>query len=391
MVSLRDTEKAFASYTAAELRFSRLIFTLMSQPLLVGAFRLLLRISTLLGLPAGWFLPPALYRHFVGGVSLQGCDRLVSKLWSRNVSSVLEYWVDPQRAECSYAKAFDEILRSVHHASTNPGIRYALFKPSRIIRQDILMLVSQGSPLSESQQGQFNLFRERVGLLCQTGSELGVAIMIDAEESWAQDAVDAVAEEMMSRFNREKVWVYNTLQMYRIDRMNYLVMSHSRAVEASYLLGVKLVRGAYLSKERKQAETLGYYTPVHNSKQKTDADFNRAIKYAILNIETIWMCCASHNEGATAFTALLMERNGIAPHDSRVLFALQYGMNPSLALTLAAAGYNVAQHIPYGPLKALIPLILRKSHYDRTFVGQASIELSQVREEIYRRKTLGIY
>ncbi len=305
-----------------------------------------------------------------------------------SVKSILDYSVEGKDNDKAQESAFNEILRSIHNACNNPNITFAVFKPTGLINVDILEKVSAGLTLSEIELAKFNLFKERVNSLCGTAAQSNTPILIDAEDTWYQKALDDVVQEMMSRYNTKSVIVYNTLQMYRVDRLDFLKHTHKHALENGYLLGVKFVRGAYMEKERERALKLGYPSPIQPTKADTDKAFDDAQEYAFNHLSTISIFCGTHNEKSVQLLAELMEKGGIPKSDPRITFSQLLGMSDNISFMLANQGYNVAKYIPYGPVREVMPYLIRRAQENTSVKGQTGRELSLINQELLRRKRI---
>ncbi len=388
MVTFDNTQVAFAVNSNADLRRARLLFSSISWPLMVKVGEFLLKSATSLHIPISWAIKPTIFRQFVGGETLPECAAAVNKLSQSGVKSILDYSVEGKNTEEERENAMLEIHESILHASQNPDIPFAVFKPSGIADTMVLEKVSCKQELTSDEQKKYDSFIRRVETLCEAASNSQTSILIDAEDSWYQAAIDNVVEQMMQRYNRTEPIVLNTLQMYRTDRMNYLIMAHKRAIESGYLIGMKLVRGAYMEKERHRADEQGYISPIHETKADTDRDFNEAVKYCIANIDTISLFCGTHNEDSVAYATMLMERNQVKPTDKRIFFSQLFGMSDNISFNLAASEYNVAKYIPYGPVNEVLPYLIRRAQENTSVKGQTGRELSLIRKELKRRKSL---
>ena len=388
MIAFDNTQVAFAINSNYDLKRARLLFTTISWPFMVKVGESLLKLANSLRVPVSWAIKPSIFRQFVGGETLDECAETVERLNKFGVQSILDYSVEAKDNEDDRESAMNEILKSISHASKNSAIPFVVFKPSGIADTSVLEKVSCKKELSTKEQELYRSFFRRVETLCQAAFDSDKPILIDAEDSWYQAAIDEVVEKMMARFNKTKAIVYNTLQMYRTDRLNFLFIAHKKAIENGYVLGIKLVRGAYMEKERLRADELGYISPIHETKANTDRDFNEAVKFCIVNIDSTSMFCGTHNEDSVAYAAMLMERNRIQPSDSRIFFSQLFGMSDNISFNLAASNYNVAKYIPYGPVKEVLPYLIRRAQENTSVKGQTGRELSLIRKELKRRNQL---
>ncbi len=387
MLTFRDTQIAFAWRSNNELVKAKWLFGAISWSLFVRIGENLTKLATTLRLPIAWFVKPTIFSHFVGGETLAECLPTVERLQKFGVGSILDYSVEGQQSEESFSLTYNEILRTIQFATSNPSIHFAVFKPSGIARVELLEKASNRHILDENEENELMLFKERVSKLCQTSANLNIPILIDAEDSWYQPVIDSIALEMMQIYNKEKAIVYNTLQLYRVDRLKYLHSLLNNAIENKYILGIKLVRGAYMEKERNRASKLGYPSPIHDTKTQTDEAFNLALRFSVENINHIALFCGTHNEESIAFMLQLMEEKQRAKNDQHVSFSQLYGMSDNISFALANEGYNVSKYIPYGPVKEVLPYLIRRAQENTSVKGQTGRELALIKQEINRRKS----
>lgn len=385
-ISFDDTAIAFAYKDERALRRAFLLFSMLSSPILVKAANVLLRIALRLGIPVGWIVKPTVYRHFVGGESLEQCKPTVEMLQQYKVKSILDYSVEGTETITEIEAALEETLNSIRNAARESSIPFAVFKPTAFATTSFLEKVSKGESLNAIEMEESIRFRERIEVLCRTGYELGVRVLIDAEDANFQAFFDQVVTEMMEKYNKERAIVFNTLQMYRRDRLDYLRKAHRESVNKGYFYGVKFVRGAYMEKERKRAWRFGYPDPIQPDKQSTDRDYDAALKYSIDNIENIVIFNGTHNEKSSRILADLAIERGLDPGDDRIWFAQLYGMSDHISFNLAHLGFNVAKYVPYGPVKSVMPYLMRRAEENTSIAGQTSRELRLLRKERNRRK-----
>lgn len=385
-LSFDNTAIAFAYKDKAALRRAYLLFKLLSSPVLVTMANSIFKLASRIGLPVAWVVKPTVYKHFVGGESIEECKPTVELLKEYRVKSILDYSIEGTETTEEIEAALEETLNSIRNAAKDPGIPFAVFKPTAFTTSNVLEKASAGKALSEEEKKEAQRFRERIGLLCQTGHELGVRILIDAEDSWYQAFIDQVVTENMEKHNIEKAIVYNTLQMYRRDRLDYLHKAHRESQKKGYHYGVKFVRGAYMEKERRRALRMGYPDPIQPDKQSTDRDYDAALKYSIEHIDTMEVFNGTHNEKSSRYLAELCLEKGLAPSDDRIWFAQLYGMSDHISFNLAHHGFNVAKYVPYGPVKAVLPYLIRRAEENTSIAGQTSRELRLLKKERSRRK-----
>jgi proline dehydrogenase len=389
MLTFNNTEIAFAWRSTQDLKRARMLFRTISWTTLVAVGNFLLSVALKIRFPISWIVKPTIYKHFVGGENLADCLPIVDSLAKFNVKSILDYSVEGKNNDKSHESAYNEILRSIHNAANNQNITFAVFKPTGLINTNILEKVSSNVALSDSEKSKFELFCQRVDNLCSEAYNAKTPLLIDAEDSWYQKSLDDVVQKMMEKYNKEEVIVYNTLQMYRTDRLQFLKDSHAHALKNGYKLGMKFVRGAYMEKERERAQKMGYPSPIHANKELTDRAFNDAQEYSFQNIDTISIFCGTHNEESVQKLAILMENHSIAPNDKRITFSQLFGMSDNISFMLAHKDYNVTKYIPYGPVREVMPYLLRRAQENTSVKGQTGRELSLIDQEFKRRKSVG--
>jgi proline dehydrogenase len=386
MNSFENTEIAFKYKTDAGMKRAYWLFRMISSPALVSISKKLTYFSLNLHLPVSWAIKPTLYRHFVGGESLEECNKTVGLLSRFNVKTILDYSVEGGKDAGTMERTLVETLHSVVNASKNPDIPFAVFKPTAFASHDVLTKSASGGDQGQEVQEGIRRFRMSVEKLCRTARETGVPIMIDAEDSWYQNIVDDIVTEMMVKYNQEKAIVFNTLQMYRTDRIEFLKESIRKARDGNYYLGVKFVRGAYMEKERKRAASMGYPSPIHPDKAATDSAYDEALRISVENIDILVLFNGSHNEISNQLLTELITEHKLKKNDSRIWFSQLYGMSDHISFNLADAGYNVAKYVPYGPVHNILPYLLRRAEENTSIAGQSGRELSLIRKEIKRRK-----
>jgi len=385
MITFDNTEIAFQSKSNNDLKKSYLLFKTLSHPTMVKVGGSLTKAAIKVHFPINWAVKPTIYKQFVGGETIRECVPTVALLGKYNVKAILDYSVEGKESPEDIKAALAETLRSIENAGKNPNIPFAVFKPTAFTTSTVLEKVSAGAALTENEKTEANAFRERVNTLCKAAFDSNIPILIDAEDSWYQNFIDDVVNEMMRRYNQKKAVVFNTFQMYRHDRLDFLKKSHQMAVEGNYFLGAKFVRGAYMEKERLRASKLGYPSPIQPDKEHTDHDYNAALKFCIDNIDRISIFNGTHNENSSQYLANLMEEKGLSKNDPRIWFSQLFGMSDHISFNLAHAGYNVAKYLPYGPVKHVIPYLVRRAEENTSVKGQTGRELGLITKEMKRR------
>ena len=387
MLSFDNTEIAFKQKTDKELKKSYWLFQLIANNTLVKVGPALLKIALFLRLPINGIIKNTIFKQFCGGESIDNCKQTIDRLHKFKIGTILDYSVEGKNDETDFIRVYDEAISTIKSAKKNEKIPFTVFKISGLARFELLEKwdVNQ-SKFSEKDKNDFRSIKDRLHSLCNLAKELDVKIFIDAEESWIQDSIDFLVTELMSKFNQEKALIYNTLQMYRWDRLQYLYDCHKIAKQDNYLLGFKLVRGAYMEKERVRAEKLNYPSPIQKDKASSDKDYNLALEYCVKNIDTIAICAGTHNEKSSLFLSDLMKENGIEIKHPHIYFSQLLGMSDHISFNLSEVGYNVAKYVPYGPVKDVIPYLIRRAQENTSISGQTSRELSLIIKEKSRRK-----
>ena len=385
-ISFKNTEIAFQSKTAGELRRAHLLFKALGLTWLVNAGPRLLSINFSLRLPVKGIIRRTVFAQFCGGENIEDCTPAIQNLWKYKVGTILDYSVEGEETTAVFEACTEEIIRTIEKAKGNPAIPFSVFKVTGIARFDLLEKIAMGAALSPVEQATQEAILHRMDMICGKAYEYSVRVFVDAEESWIQPAIDSMAETMMARYNTRTAIVYNTVQLYLSDKLGYLKEVHKKATSGGWQCGVKLVRGAYMEKERERALTLGYPNPIQPSKDASDHDYNEALKYCIENIQNTYLCAGTHNEESSMLLVELMDKHDIDKADKRIYFSQLLGMSDHISYNLADAGYNVAKYVPYGPVKAVLPYLIRRAQENTSAKGQAGRELTLIQSELRRRK-----
>jgi proline dehydrogenase len=385
-VSFEDTEVAFQYKSDAAIKKANFIFSLVNHPWISAVATGAVKLAIKLKLPVETIIRKTVFDHFCGGESIENTEYVTTSLGRFGVKSILDYSVEGEKNEHGFDVVMEETIRTIEKAVTSTNIPFSVFKVTGLASAELLEKVQKKSTLSSEELNAFEKIKGRVDRICRKAYEHKVPILIDAEESWIQDAIDGLAYEMMAKYNKEKAVVFNTYQLYRIASLKNLRDSFHIAAMNNYFLGAKLVRGAYMEKERERAEELGYESPIYPDKESTDAAFNQALTFCIDNKQRISVMCGSHNEYSNYFLTVLMEKHSMMNGDVRVWFAQLYGMSDNISFSLAKAGYHVAKYLPYGPVRSVMPYLLRRAEENTSVAGQSSRELTLIQREIKRRK-----
>lgn len=387
-VSFEDTSIAFSSKSNLQLKKIYLIFASMNQNWLVKLGTFFIKLFLFLHFPIKKLIKMTVFEQFCGGENLQECNKTIDNLDKAHIGTILDYSVEGEDDEKSFDKTAKEILLTIEKANQNQAIPFAVFKVTGIGSAELLEKVQNQAELYDEEKEAFESIRKRIDMLCGRAAVLNVRVFIDGEESWIQDTIDELTYEMMGKYNHEKCVVYNTFQMYRKDMFHNLKNATFEARKQNYYLGVKLVRGAYMERERQKAHEDNYCEPVHETKEGTDADFNAAMEYTVENREVISVCVGTHNEYSCKRLVELMTQHHVQPTDTHFYFAQLLGMSDNISFNLSKAGYNVAKYVPYGPVDAVMPYLFRRAEENTSVAGQVSREFGLVKREIVRRKRL---
>jgi len=379
-----NTEIAFAGKSNRQLREAYLVFRMFGIQSLIYLGTKIIVVGLKLNLPITWIVKYTIFKQFCGGVSIEDCDEVVNSMNKYKVGSILDYSVEACEEEGDLDSVASEIIRTIEKTSKHNGNRCSVFKTSGIISLNLLYQVSSGRSLSTEAQELWSKGKERLGYICKTAYENNVSLLIDAEESWIQPAIDKLAEQMMAKYNTQSVIIYNTLQMYRHDRLEYLKNWYESASK-NYKLGVKLVRGAYMEKEREQAKQQGYISPIQPDKESTDRDFDEALIFCLNRIDDVAVFIGTHNEDSTLKAVKFMKQAGIQTDHPHVLFSQLYGMSDHISFNLGHHGYLVAKYVPYGPIKSVLPYLFRRAEENTSIKGHAGRELQLLSKELSRR------
>ena len=386
MLSFENTEIAFKSKSNKDLTRAYFLFKIIASNPLVFLGSKLSLLALKIHFPINWAVKPTVYSHFVGGETIDECHNTVRVFEKYNVKAILDYSVEGKESLEDINNAMAETLKTIENAERDSNVPFAVFKPTAFTKEIVLEKVSAGMELTKEEKEEADNFRKRVGILCKTAYENDIPILIDAEDSFFQNFIDEVVEDNMEKYNKKRAIVFNTYQMYRWDRLEILEKAYNKAVEKDYYLGAKFVRGAYMEKERARAEEKGYKDPIQPDKDSTDRDYNAALKFCIEHIDRIATFNGTHNEYSSLYMTELMEQHKIAKDDPRCWFSQLIGMSDHISFNLADAGYNVAKYVPFGPVRSVLPYLLRRTEENTSIAGQTGRELSLLTKEKKRRK-----
>ncbi len=388
MISFENTEVAFKSKTNRDLNKAYWLFKIIASPTFVKIGKIATNFALKIHLPIKGIIKKTIFSQFCGGETIEDCEQAIKNLGSFGIGTILDYSVEGKTSSEDFEKTTLEIIDTIKRAKESKTIPFAVFKVTGIARFDILEKANTNEDsLSEIDKIELNGIKSRVERICQSGFDSNIPVFIDAEETWIQDIIDHISEEMMLKFNKEKAIIFNTLQMYRHDRIDFLEKAIVRAKNQHFHYGIKLVRGAYMEKERARAEAKGYLSPIQKDKLSSDLDYNKALEIIVKNIDILALCAGTHNEESSLYLTKLLQENNIEENDQRIYFAQLLGMSDHISFNLANARFNVAKYVPYGPITEVMPYLLRRADENTSVAGQTGRELSLILKEKERRKS----
>ena len=385
-LNFEDTATAFSDKSNTDLKKKYRLFRLINSPVLTGIGTRLTELAFRLHLPIRKIVKRTIFSQFCGGESIEECQPTIDLLGEARIGTILDYSIEGKSEDAVFESTKNEIYRTVTRAREDEAVPFAVFKVTGLADFALLEKVSGGKELLKQETTDWEAARRRVEEICEYAHRIEQPVFIDAEESWIQGAIDNLAVEMMEKYNCEKPIIYNTIQLYLKDRLEYLKQSHRKAKSEGYFLAVKLVRGAYMEKERERADEMQYPSPIQPDKAATDRDFNAAVDYCLDNLEEIAFVAGTHNEDSVCLLAEKLHEKGVVHNHPHVFFSQLYGMSDNLSYVLAKHEYNVSKYVPYGAVKDVIPYLIRRAQENTSVTGQVSRELELIKKELERRK-----
>jgi len=385
MNTFDNTEIAFSLKSDSELERAYFLFRMIQNQPMVRIGTAVTNFALKAHLPVEGLIRSTVFDHFCGGITEDDCLPTIDKIYTKNVHSILDYSVEGKEEEESFDDALSKTIKTIKFAEEKKSIPYAVFKPTGFGRFELYQKLSEGKTLDSEEQEEWNKVVARFHSVCKLALEKDVPLLIDAEESWMQKSADELIEELMEIYNKDKAIVFNTLQMYRHDRMDYLKALYLRAHQKGFYIGMKVVRGAYMEKERERAEENGYPSPICKDKQATDDNYNQAIAF-MMEHPKLALFAGTHNEKSSALVMDLAQKHHIQSDDMRLWFGQLYGMSDHLSYNLANLGYNVAKYLPFGPVRDVMPYLIRRAEENTSVAGQTNRELNLIKTERKRRK-----
>lgn len=385
MVNFDDTKTAFVTKSDSQLKKAYWLFKLVANQKMVSFGKWSSALAMKIGIPIKGMVKATVYDQFVGGETIDECEQTINELYKHGVHSILDYSVEGAKSDEDFDQTMEKTIQTIKYAGARPGVPFAVFKVTGVARFGLLQKVSEGKLLSDAESKEYIRAKKRVERICQEAADQHVSILLDAEESWIQQAIDDLALEMMRALNKDECIVYNTAQMYRWDRLDYIKELRALAEKENFYCGLKLVRGAYMEKERERAYDLGYKSPIQPDKESTDRDYDLAIEYILANHKYLYLMAGSHNEESTRILTELMKKHGLPKDSSNVWFSQLYGMSDNLSFILAKEGYNVVKYLPFGPIEKTLPYLIRRAEENTSAAGQTTRELKLIEKEMKRR------
>lgn len=382
-----DTETAYASKSNGELQKAKAMFQLMSNNGLVSLGSSLATFALSLRLPVSPLFRFTVYNHFCGGETFDECKNTIENLQKTNVGVLLNYGVELKETELDFDKTIAKNIEALEFAGKNKSVRALCVKITGFGRFALFEKIQNRGKLTVTEKKELLRVKNRFEKLCKVASENEVALYVDAEESWIQNPLDEMIEDMMAKYNRNHCVVFNTFQMYRWDKLEYLKHQIEKAKAGNYILGAKLVRGAYMEKERERAEKMNYKSPIHVNKKAVDKDFDEAVNLCLDNLDSLFVCIASQSEKSNLIAIQQIDKKKIERHSERIIFSQLYGMGDNITFNLAAAGFNSTKYLPYGPVKDVIPYLIRRAQENTSVAGQTGREFALIKKELRRRKS----
>ena len=388
MVDLNNNINAFNDKSNTDLNRAWLLFLTISNPTISKLLTNLLQIAISLKLPINYLVKISIFKQFCGGETITESKKTIDKLWKSKIGSILDYSAEGKQNDSDFKSVYDQGIKILNESENKNYIPFVVFKLTGLINFEILEKKNKNIFLDQSEEKTYNLFLKRLEQICDKAKEINTPVFIDAEESWIQNAVDEIVLNLMKKYNHENVLIFNTIQMYRNDRVDYLNKIIDIGNKEKFKIGLKIVRGAYHEKEIDRAKKYNYNIPVHLKKEDTDKDFNKALEICVQNIDRISICSGTHNIKSSEYLIKLMKENGIKSNDKRIYSSQLLGMSDNISYNLAKANYNVCKYVPYGPIKEVIPYLIRRAEENRSISGQMSRELSNIIKEKKRRREI---
>lgn len=382
-----NTKIAFQYKSTPHLRQAQILFKSMGSPMLTAIGMIFTKWAINIHLPITRIIKNTIFRQFCGGENMEEAAATIDMLGHYNMGVIMDYGVEGKEGESEFDNAVPEFIKAISYAASKKNVPFISLKITGFARFALLEKIHGNTPLNPQEEEEWKRVFGRIGKICHAAHQQGIMVLVDAEETWIQEGVNRLTEAMMEAYNKEQAIIFNTFQFYTVGALEYLMDCHKAAKAKGYLLGAKLVRGAYMEKERKRAAEHNYPSPIQPDKEHTDTDYNKALAYCLQNIKSLAVFIGTHNESSCMIAAKFMEQLGIPHNDGRVYFSQLFGMSDNISFNLAKTGFNVAKYLPYGPVKDVIPYLMRRAQENTSVAGQTGRELSLINKELKRRKT----
>jgi len=381
-----NTEISFRYRNDKELALARWLFRSMGSRTVTVIGSAVTQMALKAHLPVKGLIRKTIYQQFCGGESLEDAAKTADKIGKYQVNVILDYGVEGKESEADFERATGEMIKAIQFAASRPNIPFVSLKVTGFARFVLLEKIHEGTALLPGESEEWKRVHQRIERICTAANEQNIMMLIDAEETWIQEPVNELTEKMMERFNKNRVIIFNTYQMYSSGTLDFLKDSMDKASAKGYLLGAKIVRGAYMEKERARAAKMGYPDPIQPNKEATDRDYDLAIAFCLEHIDRLALFIGTHNESSCLDAVRLMQAHHISAGCPNVYFSQLYGMGDNISFNLANAGYHVSKYLPYGPVADVIPYLMRRAQENTSVAGQTSRELLLINQEVKRRK-----
>lgn len=381
-----NTQIAFHYKSNAALKQARFLFASMGSPLMTKIGIGLTRFALAINLPITGIIKKTIFKQFCGGENMLEAAQCAEMLAQYHMGVILDYGVEGKESEDDFDKAVPEFIKAIDFAAEQKNIPFISVKVTGFARFTLLEKIHAQLELSAAEQAEWQRVTQRVQQICERAHQQKVKVLIDAEESWIQRPIDELVDTMSALYNKEQVIVYNTFQLYLHSRLAFLKQSYEKAKAENYLLGAKLVRGAYMEKERARAIEKNYPSPVQVDKAATDKDYDAGVDFCLKHLEQLELFIGTHNEYSCLQAVKTMQALGIENASSKIYFSQLFGMSDNISFNLSDKGYHVAKYLPYGPVKDVMPYLIRRAQENTSVAGQTGRELMLIQKELERRK-----
>lgn len=381
------SDSAFSHYSISQLRRTKVLFKILQNPLVSWFSGFVPHIPILLRLPfVKSLIKHYIFSHFCGGEDWKEVHQSALKLQKQNILSSLDYSVECKQTEQDYETTKKVLLNVLEEAKNLSHIPFCVLKITGLGRFALLEKIHNGQTLSDNEKAEWQRVQSRFDSICEKAVDCNTKLLVDAEESWIQKPIDNIVKRAMKRHNQNEPMIYNTYQLYLKAKYEQLKTDWEKAKEKGYILGSKLVRGAYMEKETKRAVKMHLPNPIQPSKAKCDQDFNDSLKFCLKHIDDFGIYIGTHNIESTQKARQLMQEYGIAKSDERVFFSQLLGMREILSYELAQQDYLVSKYTPFGKIAEVIPYLLRRIQENSSVKDQLNDEIKVITRELENQK-----